>query len=36
MRSLQARVRALPDLEDLLRALIPWSRRYPVSAFWQG
>ncbi len=26
----------LPDPEDLLRALIPWSRRYPAPAFWQG
>ena len=23
----------LPDREDLLRALIPWSRRYPDPAF---
>ena len=23
----------LPDCEDLLRALIPWSRRYPDPAF---
>ena len=26
----------LPDSEDLLRALIPWSRHYPAPAFWQG
>ena len=26
----------LPDREDLLRSLAPWSRRYPVPAFWQG
>ena len=26
----------LPDREDLLRSLIPWSRRYPAPAFWQG
>ena len=26
----------LPDREDLLRSLVPWSRRYPVPAFWQG
>ena len=26
----------LPDPEDLLRALIPWARRYPAPAFWQG
>ena len=26
----------LPDREDLLRALIPWSRHYPAPAFWQG
>ena len=26
----------LPDREDLLRALIPWSQRYPIPAFWQG
>ena len=23
----------LPDREDLLRALIPWARRYPTPAF---
>ena len=26
----------LPDREDLLRSLIPWSRPYPAPAFWQG
>ena len=26
----------LPDREDLLRSLVPWSRRYPAPAFWQG
>ena len=26
----------LPDREDLLRSLIPWSGRYPAPAFWQG
>ena len=26
----------LPDSEDLLRSLVPWSRRYPAPAFWQG
>ena len=26
----------LPDREDLLRYLVPWSRRYPAPAFWQG
>ena len=26
----------LPDREDLLRSLIPWARRYPIPAFWQG
>ncbi len=26
----------LPDSEDLLRYLVPWSRRYPAPAFWQG
>ena len=26
----------LPDREDLLRALVPWSRRYLAPAFWQG
>ena len=26
----------LPDSEDLLHALIPWSRRYPIPDFWQG
>ena len=26
----------LPDREDLLRCLVPWSRRYPAPAFWQG
>ena len=26
----------LPDVEDLLHALIPWARRYPIPAFWQG
>ena len=26
----------LPDSEDLLRALIPWARRYPIPDFWQG
>ena len=26
----------LPDREDLLRSLIPWSWRYPAPAFWQG
>ncbi len=33
----RCRVKAiLPDREDLLRSLVPWSRRYPVPAFWQG
>ena len=26
----------LPDREDLLCSLVPWSRRYPAPAFWQG
>ena len=26
----------LPDPKDLLHSLIPWSRRYPIPAFWQG
>ena len=26
----------LPDREDLLRALIPWARRFPAPSFWQG
>ena len=26
----------LPDREDLLRSLVPWSRRYPAPALWQG
>ena len=26
----------LPDNEDLLLSLIPWARRYPIPAFWQG
>ena len=26
----------LPDREDLLRSLIPWSWCYPAPAFWQG
>ena len=26
----------LPDREDLLRSLVPWSWRYPAPAFWQG
>ena len=26
----------LPDREDLLGSLVPWSRRYPAPAFWQG
>ena len=26
----------LPDREDLLRSLIPWSGRYPAPAYWQG
>ena len=26
----------LLDREDLLRALIPWSRHYPRPTFWQG
>ena len=26
----------LPDREDLLSSLVPWSRRYPAPAFWQG
>ena len=26
----------LPDREDLLRSLVPWSGRYPAPAFWQG
>ena len=26
----------LPDREDLVRSLVPWSRRYPAPAFWQG
>ena len=26
----------LPDREDLLRSLVPWSGRYPAPTFWQG
>ena len=26
----------VPDPEDLLHPLIPWARRYPIPAFWQG
>ena len=26
----------LPDREDLLRTLIPFARRYPAAAIWQG
>ena len=26
----------LPDGEDLLRSLVPWSWRYPAPDFWQG
>ena len=26
----------LPDREDLLRSLVPWSGRYPAPSFWQG
>ena len=26
----------LPDREGLLHSLIPWARRFPAPAFWQG
>ena len=34
--SISRKNNSLPDSEDLLNVLLPWSRRYPVPKFWQG